>query len=76
MAVLETIKRFATGKTATQRARESAVEKIIREKSQIATLKEREIQNVRLAREKVRINAERKITAMKEKSSGGISCKS
>ena len=61
MAFLEKIKRIATGKTEIERNEEAEANKIIRQKVLQAQLKEREIQNVRLAQESIRAKAEAKL---------------
>lgn len=63
---IEKVKEFATGKNKEERDYEREYEKEIRKESMKAELEERKIQNVRLAREKIRAKADARIKSFRQ----------
>ena len=66
MGFIGRVKQIVTGKTASEREEERKVNSLIKQKSLEAEYKEREIQNVRLATEKVRIKADAQLRRIKQ----------
>jgi len=64
MAILESLKTFATGKTEVERRQSAAANLIIRRKARAAAFREKEKQEIRFATEKQKVVYDRKIKAL------------
>jgi len=64
---IEKVKEFATGKNAEEREYESKINKEIRAEAMRAELEERRVQNVRLAKERIKIQADAKLRSFRQK---------
>ena len=64
MAILESLKTFATGKTEVERRQSAAANLIIRRKARAAAFREKEKQEIRFATEKQKVVYDRKVKAL------------
>ena len=63
---IERVKEFASGKTAQEREMYAKAEAEIRRESMKAELEERKIQNIRLARERIRAKADARVKSFRQ----------